>query len=131
MMRPATLVGTAILAAAALGPATAEPDPLARYRWSSRLVVAIAPAPGDPRLDEQRRILAEAGSGTADRDLAFVVAAGDGPEAAAIRRRFGVPATSFAAILVGKDGGAKLTSDRPLAAAALFREIDAMPMRRS
>lgn len=131
MMLPATLVGAAILAASAFGRAEAAPDPLVRHRWSSRLVVVVAPAPGDPRVAEQKRILAEAGPGAGERDLALVEAVGDGPDASAIRRRLGVRATDFAAILVGKDGGAKLRSDRPLTAAALFEEIDTMPMRRS
>ncbi len=35
-----------------------------------------------------------------------------------------------AAELVGKDGGVKLMSASPIAAATLFATIDAMPMRR-
>ena len=57
-------------------------------------------------------------------------ALGDGAEAAALRRRLDLPATRFRAVLVGKDGGAKLASDAPIPPQKLFATIDAMPMRR-
>ena len=57
-------------------------------------------------------------------------AVGDGPEAAALRHRLGLPAKTFRVVLVGKDGGAKLASDAPIPPSRLFGTIDAMPMRR-
>jgi hypothetical protein len=50
------------------------------------------------------------------------------PEGATLRRRFG--GTRFRAILVGKDGEEKISSDLPLDRDALLPTIDAMPMRR-
>jgi hypothetical protein len=38
--------------------------------------------------------------------------------------------SGFTAILVGKDGGEKIRSSRPLTLEKLFNTIDAMPMRR-
>ncbi|MBV9077883.1 MAG: DUF4174 domain-containing protein [Methylobacteriaceae bacterium] len=117
----------ALLSAAALAtPLAAAPD-LAAYRWKARLLVVIAPDPGDPRLGEQRRIAEADHQGFAERDLTVLEAVG--ADAVALRRRFGVPPEAFRAILVGKDGAAKLVSDRPLGPDRLFREIDAMPMR--
>ncbi len=37
--------------------------------------------------------------------------------------------STFAVLLIGKDGGVKLRSGRPFALHALFDAIDAMPMR--
>ena len=48
-----------------------------------------------------------------------------------MRERLALPAGAFAATLVGKDGGEKLSSGEPVAAAEIFSLIDSMPMRRS
>jgi hypothetical protein len=109
---------------------SAERDPLAAYRWSSRLVVISAPEAGDAAARSQRAILASAGSEVTGRDLLTVEAYGENAKAVAIRRRLGLPAGSFRAVLVGKDGEAKLVSVEPIPASTLFSTIDAMPMRR-
>lgn len=51
-------------------------------------------------------------------------------QASEIGAGFGVKSQQFRTILVGKDGGIKLNSDKPLDACALFNLIDTMPMRR-
>jgi hypothetical protein len=58
------------------------------------------------------------------------VAIGDTPEARALRAQLSLPAGEFRAVLVGKDGGAKLTAAAPIPPQKLFATIDAMPMRR-
>ena len=121
--------GAVLLLAMTASPAAASPDPLARYRWQQRLVVAVAPDAASPALAEQRRLFRSFAAGARERDLVLVEAAGRGADAEAVRRRFGVPADAFRAILVGKDGGEKITSDTPLGADRLFPEIDSMPMR--
>ena len=108
----------------------AERDPLAVYQWESRLVVISAPDAGDAAARSQRAILASARSEVTGRDVVTVEAYGDDAKAVAIRRRLGLPAGSFRAVLVGKDGEAKLISGEPLPASTLFSTIDAMPMRR-
>jgi Domain of unknown function (DUF4174) len=50
--------------------------------------------------------------------------------AGALRVSFGASTASFRAVLVGKDGGAKLSQSEPLDAVRLFATIDALPMRR-
>jgi hypothetical protein len=50
-------------------------------------------------------------------------------DAAAIRRRFDVPAGATTVVLVGKDGGEKFRADGPVPPQRLFTLIDAMPMR--
>lgn len=104
-------------------------DTLGAHRWKDRVVVLIAPNASDSQLREQRAILRAAATGLKERDIVILEALDDGPEATALRRRFAAGQNVFRAVLVGKDGGAKLASDRPLSAQRLFGEIDAMPMR--
>ncbi|MEA1830577.1 DUF4174 domain-containing protein [Methylobacterium durans] len=110
--------------------AEAGDDPLAGHLWKSRILVISAPAPEDARLRAQREALASARAGAAERDLVTLEAVGGGAEAAALRRRLNLPADAFRAVLVGKDGGAKLLSAEPIPPERLFATIDAMPMRR-
>ncbi|ACA18797.1 conserved hypothetical protein; putative secreted protein [Methylobacterium sp. 4-46] len=119
----------AALAAAALAPTPAAGSPLDRYRWKARLLV-VAATPDDPRVAAQRRVLARHEAGAAERNLVLVEAVGAGPQAAAIRRALALPAQEFRAVLVGKDGTAKLRAAAPIPAETLFATIDAMPMRR-
>ena len=94
------------------------------------MLVVVAPDAGDRRVADQRRIVEAAQPGMRERDLVVIEALGPGNPAHALRRRFGVAPGEFRAILVGKDGGAKLAEAAPLTAEHLFGEIDAMPMRR-
>lgn len=132
--RKAVMVTTASILIAALAASTlsaaAAPGGIDGYRWRSRLLVVIAPDPGDPRLEAQKRVFATDLTGTRERDLVLLEGSGDQPGAADLRRRFGVPRDAYRSILVGKDGRAKLSSAEPISAEALFDEIDQMPMRR-
>ncbi len=42
----------------------------------------------------------------------------------------GIQANPFTAVLIGKDGGVKEKSSRPIPPADLFGTVDKMPMRR-
>jgi len=95
---------------------------------SYRVVVALGPSRRDPDLAVQRRHLRSPGAAAAERDLVLATYDDATPEGATLRRRFG--GTGFRAILVGKDGEEKISSDRPLDRDALLPTIDAMPMRR-
>lgn len=48
-----------------------------------------------------------------------------------LTKKIGVSAPKFAAVLIGKDGGVKEKSTRPIPPAALFDTVDKMPMRRA
>ena len=119
--------GLALLAMTGAG---AAGDPLTPYRWKARVLVVSAPDPGDRALLTQRRALASVDAAARERDLVLIEALGDDARAQALRRRFGLPQDAFGAVLVGKDGGAKLTSTEPIPPRKLFSTIDAMPMRR-
>lgn len=120
--------------------ATGAADAMSAYRWSKRPLVVLADAPENASLAEQKRIVAADRKGFAERDMVVVYVVGDtvtsdlgtgpGMTAQALRARFDGGRGGFKAVLVGKDGGAKLTSATPLSAATLFGTIDAMPMRR-
>lgn len=122
-------VGLACLAAGVPGGA-AEADPLARHRWTSRILVVSAPLASDPAARAQLAVADAARRSMAERDLVTLEAFGEGAEAVAVRRRLGLPGDGFRVVLVGKDGAAKLTSREPVSAETLASIIDAMPMRR-
>lgn len=121
------LLGATLLG---IGAAGAAENPLARYRWSARVLVISAPGADDARLAAQRAVLAQAGPGLKTRDLVVLEALGGTRAATALRTHLGLPGSAFRAVLVGKDGEIKRTETAPLAAQALFETIDAMPMRR-
>ena len=115
------------------------PDPLQRYVGKSRILLVFAPGEDDPALREQRRNLASAAQEARQRDLVVVEIVGmraSGPAMSTddalqvLRKCFGVPPAAFRAVLVGKDGGTKLSEAAPIEADHLFAVVDAMPMHR-
>lgn len=126
--RAALLAGIGALSVG--GPVRAAEDPLGAYRWKSRILVISAPDAADRRVAVQRDAAAAAGAGMAERDLVTVEALGSDAAARDLRQRLGLPDRAFRVVLIGKDGGAKLTRDAPIPTETLFATIDAMPMRR-
>lgn len=121
-----------ILLAAALG---ASP-PIADMRWHRRILLVAAPRADYPRITGQRKALAGWDAEARARDLTIVTVIGDKVEgatdtAATLRQRHRLPRDRFVAILIGKDGGEKMRSAKPIAADVLAETIDAMPMRRA
>jgi hypothetical protein len=98
----------------------------AAHAGSTRPLYIFAPAADDARLAAQRDIIAARAAGFAERDVPVKEVVG----ASALRVRFGVPVDQFRVVLVGKDGGVKLSSLKPVSASQIFALIDAMPMRR-
>jgi hypothetical protein len=125
-MVPASLIFAAATIAV---PAVAGAESLAGLRWKERALVVFAADRSDPDFAAQRRIFDKAGAGNRERDLVLIEAVGNEPAAQDLRRRFGIAPGVFRAVLVGKDGGAKLSEARPIPAERLNETIDAMPMR--
>jgi hypothetical protein len=99
-------------------------------------VLISAPSTQDPALAQQREIFARWRTEAKDRDLSVVEVIGDqvsgvSDSGGALRRKYRLPADGFTAILIGKDGGEKLRSRKPLPGTQLQTVIDAMPMRQS
>jgi hypothetical protein len=132
----AVMSGTALSFAVSLEPAMA----LDLYTWKKRPLVVFAPSETDANYLKQRSIVTASRSGFADRDVVIVFVVGDrvraelggepGASAGTLRKRFGAGPGDFRVLLIGKDGGVKRSSNSPLAAAVVFGDIDAMPMRR-
>jgi hypothetical protein len=109
--------------------AHAEHDPLSRYRWTARVLVVLAADPESPDLAEQKRQIESLKDGAAERELVVVQPPAGSAEAKALRLQLALGNEPFQAVLVGKDGGAKLRASKPITALELMVTIDAMPMR--
>jgi hypothetical protein len=123
------ILSLALAAMAAGAGSAAARDDIDRHRWRDRVLVVLAPSEADAELAEQRRSFRATAGQNRERDLVLIEGIGDTAQAESLRRRFGVPTGTFRAILVGKDGGAKILSERSIAPERLFAEIDSMPMR--
>jgi len=104
---------------------------LDRHRGRDRVLLLIAPHAGDAALRRQLDDLAAARSDLAERDVHVVQAIGSGGEAADLRRAYRVGPAEFRAVLLGKDGTAKMIRPEPVSPAELCGAIDDMPMRRA
>lgn len=134
----AGIAGLAVAGSVA-GAATPS-EAMSGYRWKSRPLVVFAPSNQSANLVRQKRIITANRAGFANRDMVIVTVVGDrvtsrfgrgpGMNADRLRKRYGVGRGQFRALLVGKDGGVKLSSGSAIGADRLFGLIDSMPMRR-
>lgn len=117
------------------------PTCLAAERDLARPLLIFASKPDDPQLEIQLRTLKEHAAEAHDRQIVTIALPYGNPgtsalqlsaaEAEAVRRRFHVAPGEFQVILLGKDGGPKLRSKKPLSMRRLEETIDSMPMRRA
>jgi hypothetical protein len=129
---------------ATAGPAGAGGASLDAFGWKSRVFLIFA-GPENPLVAEQERLLRSLMSDLRARDLVVLAVSGEtvrqilghvpgtlpALDAADLRRRADIAdGAGFTAVLIGKDGGVKLRSTKPVPAASLFGLIDSMPMRR-
>ncbi|OGX87114.1 hypothetical protein BEN48_12015 [Hymenobacter glacialis] len=99
---------------------------LRRHHWQKRVLLVAAPTPAHPDFKAQKALLAT-------RDflvLDVVYTRLSDADKQFLAQKTGVSPRSFSAVLIGKDGGVKLKSARPMAPATLFGTVDKMPMRR-
>lgn len=99
---------------------------LDQYRWEARPVLVFGASPDAPDYVRQMEALRAAGSGLIERDILVFSDTGISDEGA-LRGRFAPE--DFLVVLIGKDGGVKLSHTSPISTETLFRTIDAMPMR--
>lgn len=122
--------------------AAADPDPLAAERWKTRPVVVVVPTEGDALLARVKEALGRTATREAfiERDMVlYTVVAGHGArndkplaaaQAQALLEALGLnPAGPPTFVLVGKDGGIKMTEGADVDLQAVFAEVDRMPMR--
>lgn len=112
---------------------------LETLRWRKRPLIVFARDAADPRLGEEhqeaRGAMTARGSSD-DLDLVFIaVAAGKAPCGGAtlkrLTRSIALRRGNFHVLLMGKDGGVKLSSDRIIPGRTIAAAIEAMPMRRA
>ncbi len=123
-----------------------RPTTLAQMRGCYRPLLVFAASANDPRLAKQRDALDRSADDMMDRNVLLVpvVVSGKGlqtpldapyavlsaQESAVARRRFGVTPGSFKVVLLGEDGGAKLSSGALVPVDRLNGLIDSMPTRK-
>ena len=114
-------------------------DPLQKYRWENRILLIFADQAESDQATTQMRMFEKEKNGFVERDLLFFFLSADrkadnpfsSQEEKQIRKRFNPGDQPFIVILIGKDGGKKLSTEEVLTIEELFSTIDAMPMRRS
>ena len=123
-------------------PAQTPPSPttLGQLRDRYRPLLLFAARPDDPSLLAQLTRLKEAAPGLKERDVLVIAIPYKDPaptevslsaaDALAVRRSFHVAPEEFTAILLGKDGGEKYRSRKPISFDKLRDTIDSMPMRK-
>ncbi len=102
-------------------------------RWQHRLLLIGAPTASQPAFQAQKKLLAAASAGLQARDFEVIELPYDQLSPADRRtwtQQLNQPLDKFSVILLGKDGGVKQASARPLPPASLFATVDKMPMRR-
>jgi hypothetical protein len=104
---------------------------LDRHRGRDRVLLLIAPHAGDAALRRQLDGLAAGRRELAERDVHVVQAIGTEGEAGDLRRAYRVGQGEFRAVLLGKDGTAKMIRPEPVSTAELCGAIDEMPLRRA
>jgi hypothetical protein len=126
----------------------AQPATLRAMRNCYRALLVFAPSLDNPQLVEQFSQLKAHVSEVRSRSLLYVPIVPEGhnqpipgsrvptarlseDELAAMRHRFKVEPAEFLVILIGKDGGEKLSSRAPVPMDQLERLIDSMPGRKS
>jgi hypothetical protein len=123
-----------------------QPVTLKAMRDCFRPVLVFAPNARESSFAAQQALLEEYADDMMDRNLLYVpvLAASarferplDAPyvllkqnEMNAIRARFGVAPSEFLVVLVGKDGGEKFRTKKPISVLKLDALVDAMPMGR-
>jgi hypothetical protein len=106
---------------------------LKENRWKKRVLLVAAPTTEQAGFRAQKALLAPQSAQLAERDFLVLDVVYDDLSEADLQflaKQLGISGSQFAAVLIGKDGGVKIKSARPIAPASLFHTVDQMPMRR-
>lgn len=105
-----------------------------RLTWKSRVIVVYTPEADSKDFQKQKQILAEKTKGVKERDLVVIECVGktlSSEDKNYVARHFNHDLSQFGVWLVGKDGGTKLSENKPTTTEKFFSLIDSMPMRQS
>jgi len=134
------LLGAALLLPASFAAAQKAPaatttlaQTLRANRTKKRILLVGAPSANAPELAQQKKLLATAGPQLQGYDILLLQLIYS--QLAPTDRQYWTQElkqslTDFSVVLIGKDGGVKLTQLQPLAPADLFSTVDKMPMRK-
>lgn len=111
------------------------------HKWKDRVLLIFSPNTYTHHYRDQVRELKSAKNGIQERDLkvyhilqeSSASVKGEiieGEETDPLLSEFDVSPSEYTVILIGKDGTEKLRTNETLSARRLFKEIDAMPMRK-
>jgi hypothetical protein len=106
---------------------------LRQSRWKKRVLLVAAPNAEQVDFKTQKALLAANRAELAERDflvLDVLYSQLSAADQQFLSKKIGVQPPSFTVILIGKDGGVKEKSNRPIPPADLFGTVDKMPMRR-
>ncbi|MBF9221152.1 DUF4174 domain-containing protein [Hymenobacter ruricola] len=106
---------------------------LRESRWKKRVLLVAAPNAQQADFQQQQELLASQKAALAERDFLVLPVLYEQLSAADqqfLKREIGVQPPAFAMVLIGKDGGVKEKSSRPMKPENLFGTVDKMPMRR-
>ncbi len=82
-----------------------------------------------PMIQQQLDTFSQASAGCEERDIKVILADTAGNQKETLYSKYKVTRNQFMVILVGKDGGEKFRSTKPVSTDQLFAIIDQMPMR--
>lgn len=132
LLAPLLLLGLLLFTAQ-----TSRPMPLQQtlreYRWKKRVLLLAALTTEQADFKTQKALLNAEKEGMAARDfivLEVLYSQLSAADQQFLMKKTGVSPPHFAAVLIGKDGGVKQQSRRPIPPANLFGTVDKMPMRR-
>ncbi len=112
-----------------LAPGWSEPaNTLDELRWKKRILVISAPSTKNSGYLQQRKLFSQEQAGFEERDLVTIDLA-EHPNGPTLRA-LDLDAATFKVLLIGKDGGLKLSSQKPVTPRVLYQLIDAMPLRK-
>ena len=117
---------------------TPQPEPLEETlrarRWKNRVLLIAAPHAGQADFRHQKQLAAASQTGLNERNFQVLEVLYDQLSTADkqfLTQKTGIRPPAFGVVLIGKDGGVKIRSARPIAPAAWFSVVDKMPMRRA
>ncbi|MBO2012695.1 DUF4174 domain-containing protein [Hymenobacter negativus] len=106
---------------------------LRESRWKKRVLLIAAPNAEQADFKTQKALLAATKEELAERDFLVLELLYDhlsADDREFLTRKMEIQSPAFSVVLIGKDGGVKEKSSRPISPAALFETVDKMPMRR-
>ncbi|MDR9419652.1 DUF4174 domain-containing protein [Gracilimonas sp.] len=120
---------------------TAQDFNIDDHKWKDRVLLIFSPNTYNQDYRDQVDYLDDAQEGIKERDLkAYYVLKEssasvrgqvlENEDSDYIRSEYGISPSDFTVILIGKDGTEKLRIEEALSTKRLFKEIDAMPMRK-